>query len=141
VADQDGTVVAYAYAGRHNNRGAYDWSVDVSAYVHPDQHRRGLGRALYTALFGILQAQGFHRAFAGITLPNPASVGMHQAMGFSPVGVYHETGWKHGAWRDVGWWERPLGNSGPPRPLHTVDDLDDRHVAASLTAGEQLIRP
>lgn len=145
VADQDGTVAGYAYAGPHNDRAAYDWSVDVSAYVSPRHHRRGLGRALYTALFGILRAQGFHRAFAGITLPNPASAGLHEAMGFTPVGVYHETGWKHGTWRDVGWWERGLavdgGGVSPPAAPLTLDGLDRAQLDAALAAGQQLIHP
>jgi L-amino acid N-acyltransferase YncA len=114
VFEDDGSVVAYAYATPHKERAAYRWSVDVTVYAMQEVHRRGVGRALYTALFEILSRQGFHSAFAGITLPNEKSVGLHEAMGFRHAGAYVETGFKFGAWRDVGWWRRPIA-SGPPR--------------------------
>ena len=112
--DDCGSVVAYANATPHKERAAYRWSVDVTAYAVPEVHRRGVGRALYTRLFEILQQQGFHSAFAGITLPNEKSVGLHEAMGFRHIGVYADAGFKFGAWRDVGWWGRPIA-SGAPR--------------------------
>ena len=114
VFEDRGAVVAYAYASSHGTRAAYRWSVDVAVYATPDVHRRGVGRALYTRLFDVLARQGFHSAFAGITLPNEKSVGLHEAMGFLPVGTYVEAGFKFGAWRDVGWWGRAIA-SGPPR--------------------------
>jgi phosphinothricin acetyltransferase len=104
VAERNGTVIGYAYAGQHRERNAYRWSVDVSAYVALESRRKGIGRALYGRLFEILRTQNFHAAFAGITLPNAASVGLHEAMGFQPIGVYREVGFKLGDWRDVGWW-------------------------------------
>ncbi len=103
-----GDVVGYAYASRHRERAAYQWSVDVTVYIRADHHRRGVGRALYGVLFDLLRLQGFCVAHAGITLPNPGSVGLHEALGFRPVGVYPAVGWKLGAWRDVGWWQLPL---------------------------------
>jgi len=115
----DEVVAGYAYAGRHRERAAYRWSVDVSVYVHPDYQRRGIGRALYRELLSILTRQGFRSAFAGIALPNASSVGLHQALGFSPVGVYREVGFKLGAWREVGWWRLGLSASDgvPPDPI------------------------
>lgn len=113
VYDAGEGVIGYAHASPHKTRAAYRWSVDVTVYAARDAHRRGVGRALYTALFDILARQGFHAAFAGIALPNDKSVGLHRAMGFEPLGVYQEVGFKHGAWRDVAWWRRPL-NDGPP---------------------------
>jgi L-amino acid N-acyltransferase YncA len=106
--DAAGEVVGYAYASRHNERAAYQWSVNVTVYVGAGHHRRGVGRALYLRLFALLRLQGFYVAHAGITLPNPASVGLHEALGFLPIGVYPAVGWKLGAWRDVGWWQLPL---------------------------------
>jgi phosphinothricin acetyltransferase len=85
-------VVGYAYAGRHRSRGTYQWSVEVSVYVAENQHRRGVGRALYTSLVECLRLQGFFHAYAGITLPNPASVGLDESLGFQPVGVYKDVG-------------------------------------------------
>ena len=108
VCERRGRVWGYAYAGAHGSRAAYRWSVDVSVYVHGEAHRAGVGRALYTSLFAALELQGFYNAYAGATLPNPASVGLHEAMGFRPVGVYRGTGYKMGAWHDVGWWHLPL---------------------------------
>jgi len=96
-------LAGYAYASAHRARPAYQWSVDVSAYVDPGWQRGGVGRALYTSLLAILELQGFRNAYAGIALPNPASVGFHEALGFTPVGVYHRVGYKLGAWHDVMW--------------------------------------
>ena len=90
-------VRGYVYATSHRTRMAYQWSTDVSVYVHGEEQRRGLGRALYTALFAVLRLQGFYNAYAGITLPNPGSVRLHEAMGFVPVGVYHNVGYKFGS--------------------------------------------
>ena len=115
VLDDGGTVVAYAYAGLHRSRAAYRWAADVAIYVEASQRRRGAGRRLYLALFELMRRQGLRVACAGITLPNPASVGLHEALGFEPVGVYRRIGWKAGAWRDVGWWELLLaGDDAPP---------------------------
>lgn len=104
VCERDGQVLGYAYAGAHRSRAAYQWSVDVSAYVREDVHRTGVGRALYASLIAVLDLQGFYNAYAGIALPNEASIGLHEAMGFRLVGVYRGVGYKLGAWHDVGWW-------------------------------------
>jgi len=112
VFEDGGSVVAYAYASPHRERPAYRWSADVAIYAAPAIHRRGVGRALYARLLDILGRQGFHSAFAGITLPNANSVGLHEAMGFEHVGTYAEVGFKLGTWRDVGWWQCRIA-SGP----------------------------
>ena len=103
VWDEGQGAIAYAYASAHAERIAYQWSVNVSVYVDAAHQRRGLGRALYERLFEILRAQGFHSAFAGITLPNAGSVGLHAALGFEHVGVFRNAGHKLGAWHDVAW--------------------------------------
>ena len=107
-AGDGGEPCGYAYASSHHERAAYQWSVDVAVYIGAAHHRRGVGRALYETLLPLLRLQGFYVAHAGITLPNAASVGIHEAFGFRPVGVYPAVGWKHGAWHDVGWWRLPL---------------------------------
>jgi phosphinothricin acetyltransferase len=117
VAEDAADVLGYAYATRHRTRACYRWATDVTVYVAPQSQRRGVGRALYQTLFGLLAEQGFRIACAGITLPNDASVGLHEALGFKPVGVYRDIGWKHGAWYDVGWWQLKLAAGGPPREL------------------------
>ena len=126
VAEEQQDIVGYAYGTTHATRAAYRWSVNVSVYLRPSVHRRGIGRGLYTSLFSVLAAQGYVMAFAGITLPNEKSVGVHEAMGFKPVGIYHHAGHKRGQWHDVGWWERPLSPrtdtpSPPPAAISTSD--------------------
>src|SRR5688572_4860408 len=108
VLEDNGAVVGYAYATPHNERWAYRWSVNTAIYINTTHHRRGAGRALYVTLFDLLKHLGYYRAIAGITLPNPASVGLHEAMGFALVGVYRDIGYKLGAWRDVGWYEAEI---------------------------------
>lgn len=121
VYDRGGATIGYAYATTHRSRAAYRWSVDVSVYVHRQARGIGVGRALYTELLRLLRLQGFANAYAGITLPNAGSVGLHESMGFTPVGVYRGVGFKLGAWHDVGWWELALqpraASPAEPRPL------------------------
>jgi L-amino acid N-acyltransferase YncA len=108
VAEIDGSVAGYAYGSPHRTREAYATSCDVAVYVDPAFARKGVGQALYAHLLPDLKSRGFHAAFAGIGLPNAGSIGLHEAMGFAPVGIYKEVGWKMGGWRDVGWWQRVL---------------------------------
>ncbi len=130
VWEEAGRVAGYAYAGRHRERLAYQWSVDVSCYVHADFRRRGIGARLYRALLGMLRAQGYFNAYAGIALPNPASVALHESVGFRPIGVYRGVGYKCGAWHDVGWWHcrlAPLAADPPaPRALPAADEPGGR---------------
>lgn len=142
VCERGGVVLGYAYAGAHRERAAYRWSVDVAVYIAGGHHRTGMGRALYTALFRLLVLQGYFKAYAGVTLPNPGSVGLHEAMGFTPVGVYRGVGYKFGAWHDVGWWQLPLQDerAEPPEPrtVRVLEASDDWQKA--LDAGANLLR-
>jgi L-amino acid N-acyltransferase YncA len=106
VAERDGKVVGYAYASEHRSRAAYRLSVDVTVYIAESARRSSVGTKLYNELLRQLSERGFHAAFAGIALPNPGSVGLHEAMGFQHVGTYREVGFKFGRWLDVGWWQR-----------------------------------
>jgi L-amino acid N-acyltransferase YncA len=108
VACRDGAVVGYAYAAAHRARAAYRWSVDCSVYLAAGERGAGTGRALYQRLLPAVRELGYVTAFAGIALPNPASVGLHTALGFTPVGTYRAAGFKAGRWHDVGWWQLPL---------------------------------
>jgi L-amino acid N-acyltransferase YncA len=138
VFETGGEVLGFAYASKHRERAAYQWSVDVSVYVHERARRRGVGRALYESLFALLRLQGFYSAHAGITLPNPASVGLHEALGFRPVGVYRSVGFKRGAWHDVGWWQLPLRErTGTPEPSRSLAEAQrDPEWGRALAAGE-----
>ena len=108
VAESDGRFAGYAYASEHRARLAYQTSADVTVYVSDQTRGRGIGRALYEALLPDLAGRGFHLATAGITLPNAASVALHEAVGFTKAGVFTEVGYKLGAFHDVGWWQRIL---------------------------------
>lgn len=135
VLEEGGVVQGYAYAGLHRERVAYQWSAESSVYVAASAQRRGVGRRLYTALFEILRLQGYVNVYAGITLPNAASVALHESFGFEPVGVYRRIGFKFGRWHDVGWWQVALrahpAEPLPPRPLAEV--LDDPAVREVLS--------
>ncbi len=122
VWEEGGRILGYAYACSHRTRAAYRWSVDVSVYVRPAAHRRGIARRLYEKLFAASKKLGYVSAFAGITLPNEASVAFHQSMGFSPVGTYRNVGFKFEAWRDTGWFQKPLQTppSIPTEPSKNV---------------------
>jgi L-amino acid N-acyltransferase YncA len=124
VCERRGEILGYAYAGPHRARAAYQWSVDVSVYIHTQARRSGVGRGLYRSLFALLSLQGLYHAYAGITLPNPASIGLHESLGFTPVGVYRAVGYKLGAWHDVGWWQltlqEPIMPPEPPMDLSAV---------------------
>jgi len=118
VLENQGRVVGYAYGGPFKSRAAYRWSCEVSVYLERGRRRTGGGRALYDALFARLAERGFRTAVAGIALPNDASVGLHRAMGFEPVGTYRRIGWKHGTWHDVAWVQRTIatGHNPPTEP-------------------------
>jgi phosphinothricin acetyltransferase len=117
VLEEDDRVVGYAYAAPVKERAAYRWACEVSVYLELGRRRGGAGRALYEALFERLEARGYRRLIAGMTLPNPASEGLHRALGFEPIGVQRRIGWKSDAWHDVGWMQRSLGDDGPPAEL------------------------
>jgi len=125
VAHLDDDFAGYAYASRHRERPAYQWSVDVSVYVAPHLRGHGVGRSLYAELLRLLADLGYVTAWAGIALPNAASVALHEAMGFTAVGVFPKVGYKLGGWHDVGWWRRSLRPHGsePAPPISMVDYL------------------
>lgn len=108
VSELSGAVAGFAFASPFRPREAYALTAETTVYLHPDAVGRGLGRALYAQLLGEASERGLHMAVAGITLPNHASVALHEAVGFEPVGVFREVGHKLGAWHDVGWWQRWL---------------------------------
>ena len=106
--DAQGRLCGYVYASKLRERAAYQWSVEVTVYVRDDCRGQGVARRLYGQLFEQLVALGYYQAFAGITLPNDASVGLHEALGFECIARYRNVGFKLGTWRDVGYWQRAL---------------------------------
>jgi phosphinothricin acetyltransferase len=141
VCERDSYVVGYAYASEHRTRAAYQWSVDTAVYIREGCRGRGVGKGLYVSLIRILTAQRLHNAYAGITLPNAASVALHESVGFRPVGVYERVGYKLGAWHDVGWWALELQprTDAPQPPLSLPAVSADSGFGAMLAAGAPLI--
>ena len=141
VCEKNGEILGYVYASKHRTRAAYQWSVDTSVYIHHQTRRAGIGRALYSSLFKILCLQGYVNAYAGIALPNPGSVGLHEAVGFEPVGIYRQVGYKLGAWHDVGWWQlrlqQPPSAPEAPRDIHSVQQTPEWDSA--LATGKALL--
>ena len=108
VAEAHGRCIGYAYGSMHRARAAYRYSAEVSAYLQPSHHRRGIATRLYAALFASLAEKGYCNALAGVALPNDASIALHRSVGFEPIGVFHGVGRKFGRWHDVAWFERRL---------------------------------
>ncbi len=118
VAEAEGRFAGFSKAGAFRERAAYAWTTECTVYVARGLERRGVGKALYQRLFTILCAQGFQTVIAGVTLPNEASVLLHESLGFSKIGHVARAGWKHGRFHDVGFWQKDLDTSpGAPRPL------------------------
>lgn len=141
LCEDGGELLGYVYATQHRERAAYRWSVDTAVYVRQGQQRRGIGRALYTSLLAVLPLQGFVNAFAGVTVPNPASVGLHEAIGFILIGVYRQVGFKCGAWHDVAWFQRQLqarpDEPSPPKQLEDIQHTSEWKEA--LNEGMKLL--
>ena len=142
VCDVDGRIAGYAYASPFKTRAGYRWSCELTVYVHPEFHRCGVGRALYAALLPCLTAQGYQVAVAVITIPNPASVGLHESIGMRRVGTYHAIGHKFGQWLDDGVWQMELGprreSPEPPVPFHGL--VGTQAWQNALDAGSRLLR-
>ena len=132
VCERDHRVVGYAYAGALRERDAYRWSTELSVYVDATAQREGVGRRLYEALLALLTTQGYANAYGVITLPNPASVALHEALGFERVGVFDDVGYKDGDWHDVGWWRLRLPEAAAPDPPRPIGALADDRVRAAL---------
>jgi phosphinothricin acetyltransferase len=124
VAEEDGRIVGFASTSPMRNRAAYRWSVETGLYLVPSAQGRGLGSRLLAAHLELLERQGFVTIVAGIALPNPASVALHEKLGFVLSGVERGVGYKLGQWVDVGRWQRDLAPRSAmpaePRPFAMV---------------------
>ena len=123
VCEVEGKIAGYAYATKHRERVAYQWSIESSIYIHDDFQKAGIGRALYTAMFVILRKQGFRNVYAVINLPNEKSVAFHERLGFTYFATYEQVGYKLGKWKNVGWWRLILNEFGdePAAPVKFAD--------------------
>lgn len=141
VLEQGGVVTGYAYASTWRTRAAYRWSVETTVYVRPDARGRGVGRALYRSLLACLRVQGYRLALGGITLPNPASVALHEALGFRRTGLHRACGFKLGAWHDVGFWEcelAPRDDVDPAEPRRPDQLAGDPAWTAAMASGTRV---
>lgn len=134
VAEHDGRIAGYVYASQHAARAAYQWSADVTAYLHKDYQRKGIGKQLYRLLFALLKRQGYRSLYGGITLPNTASEALHRSVGMELVGIYRNVGFKFGAWHDTMWlgmsFDDEQAPSGPPIKFEDMpgNEIDDALV-------------
>jgi phosphinothricin acetyltransferase len=134
--DAAGQVVGWAKSGPHRARAAYAWCAEVSVYIDPAFHRRGVGRALYEVLFQILGAQGFVTLLAGITVGHHASEALHASFGFTRCAIFHRCGWKMGAWQGVSYWEKHLQpDDYVPQPTRPVREVYPLAQAAAARTG------
>ena len=125
AADDLGDVIAFAKAGPWKGRCAYEWTAETTVYVMPDRHGDGIGTALYTRLVETLRAQGYRTLLGGITQPNPASVRLHEALGFRKVALLEGVGRKFDRWHDVGYWQLQLGDDdAEPTTIKPVRETD-----------------
>ena len=132
VCEINDNIVGYAYASSFNEREAYDWSVDASVYINPLYHRRKIGKALYFSLFELLKLQGYCNVYAGITLPNVKSEGLHEYLGFTATGVYQNVGHKFGNWYDVKWYGLKINEyiQSPlkPKAIHEINSTEFKTI-------------
>ena len=138
----DGNVVGYAYASQFNERSAYDWSVDFSIYIKPEFQGKNLGKALYFALLELLKLQGYYNAYAGVTLPNIKSEGLHQAFGFKEAGIFYNAGFKFGDWYHVKWFELKIqGYSLKPAMPKTIGEINNTFAFNEvISKAEQMLK-
>jgi L-amino acid N-acyltransferase YncA len=138
ICDNENELLGYAYASSHRERVAYRWSVDVAIYISETCRGQGIATALYQVLFQLLRIQGYFNAYAGITLPNPASLRLHQKLGFEQVGIYRQVGYKSGAWHDVSWWGLRLqpANRPPAEPLLIREAIQRPDFQATIKSAE-----
>ncbi|MEM7246165.1 MAG: N-acetyltransferase family protein [Acidobacteriota bacterium] len=134
VARDGDEILGYAYGTDFRSRPAYRFGTETSVYVAESQRGRGLGRRLMTSLLELVRRLRRSNVYAGVTLPNEASVTLHESLGFSPVAVFPRAGYKHGAWHDVGFWHLPLAEALPPAEPLTPEELTADDWAAAEVA-------
>lgn len=141
VCEIDGMIAGYAYGGKHRERKAYQWCVESSIYIHDNFQKRGVGKALYTALLDILKKQGFRNVYAVINLPNDKSVKFHENCGFTHFATYEKVGYKLGKWKNVGWWQININEyiDEPPAPIK-FSEMKKDFLSEIFANAEKLIR-
>lgn len=140
VCLSDKKIIGYAYAHRQMERAAYQWNAELSVYIDKNCLRCGVGKALYNTLIEILQMQNVRNVYGGITSPNENSEKLHEHLGFKKLGVYHNTGYKCGAWHDVAWFEKTIGNYDlDPKPFLSIREIDKKTIMEILNRHNELL--
>ena len=135
ICEEEGQIIAYAYAARKGERAAYQWDVELSVYVDKNFLHQGIGKRLYTALLAVLKEQNICNAYACITLPNEASCRLQEAFDFIPAGVHYKTGYKNGAWHDCIWYQKSLSDKSlPPEPFIPFRNLAEEKIKQILAS-------
>lgn len=123
--NDDRKIIGYAYASRYRERTGYQWCVEVSVYILEEYHQSDIGSSLYNVLLEILRLQGYRNVYAVINLPNDTSIKFHEKMGFEFFAAYKNVGYKLGAWKTVGWWQKIINeyndNPAPPVKFSEMD--------------------
>jgi len=132
VAEQNERIAGYAYASVYRERLAYQWCVECSVYIHPEQRGNRVGKNLYQALFSVLKHMGICNAYAIITLPNDSSVAFHRYMDFEEVGVFRRVGFKFGSWHDVYWMVKYLSTENQPSTIKLFSEFSEEEIAEIL---------
>ncbi len=133
VGEENGQVIGYAYAHRQMERKAYQWNAELSVYLDESFTSKGWGKRLYSALIDILKLQGVRTVYGGVTLPNSKSEGLHRSLGFTPLGTYHNTGYKCGKWHHVMWFEKPIGSYDKElKPIVPIGEISEKRIQEIL---------
>ena len=132
VCEADGEIIGYAYASRLRERAAYDWDAELSVYLKAEVHNQGVGTLLYQALEDILKSMHYVNLYGCITIPNEASIRLHQKLGYKPIGIFHNSGYKDGCWHDVLWMEKNIQPWLPPKPIIPFPALNSQALTAIL---------
>ena len=141
VAESQGTIVGYAYAHAQAQRAAFRWNAELSIYLAPESAGHGLGKALYTAMLHLLKLQGIKTAYALITVPNKASQGLHERMGFKLEWIQPRAGFKDGSWHDVAWYLLPLAEAcEAPEDTIPASEIDPSQFAQILADANQMLK-
>ena len=129
VYEIDKKIIGYAYASRHRERAAYTYNVDVSIYILPEFHGKGVADKLYNCLFGLLKELGYVNAYAAYTEPNIKSMKFHLKHGFTIIGTHHKTGYKFGQWHDSTWLEKTINeHSNNPKNILSINEISVEHL-------------
>jgi len=130
VCELGGQIAGYAYAHRHMERAAYQWNAELSVYLDRAFTSRGLGQILYSILISLLKLQGVKTVYGGVTVPNIASEKLHESLGFTRLGTYHNAGYKIGKWHDVAWFEKAIAPYSPePTPFLPIHNIPPEKIA------------